>query len=186
MTVSYFKRFRMHFDLERSIPECDIPQDYRFLAWTDKLIGHHADAKYESFRNELDANVFPCLGELDGCRRLMRDISSREGFLPEATWLIARQPTRQSRLEYCGTVQGIKDANGIGSLQNVGVVPRHRGRGLGKALLSKALVGFQSHGLKLASLEVTSENREALELYSKFGFRIVRTVFKTIDVIYAS
>ena len=31
----------------------------------------HAEVKYKSFREELDSNVFPCLGDREGCRRLM-------------------------------------------------------------------------------------------------------------------
>ena len=45
-------------------------------------------AKYLSFHSEIDANVFPCLGEYDGCVRLMQEISRKDGFLPEATWLV--------------------------------------------------------------------------------------------------
>ena len=46
----------------------------------------HADVKYLSFRTEIDANVFPCLGDCDGCLRLMHEIRQKPGFLPEATW----------------------------------------------------------------------------------------------------
>ena len=186
MTVSYFKRYRMHFDLQQPIPQNELPEDYRILKWDERLLSHHAQAKYESFRNELDANVFPCLGDADGCRRLMRDISNRQGFIPEATWLIAFQPTNQRKPVYCGTVQGIRDAQGIGSIQNVGIVPEHRGKGLGKVLLSYALNGFRKRAITTASLEVTAENHDAFRLYWRFGFRTVRTVFKTVDVVYAS
>ena len=51
------------------------------------LLADHAEAKYQSFRDEIDADVFNCLGELDGCQRLMEEISLKDGFLPEATWL---------------------------------------------------------------------------------------------------
>ncbi len=186
MTVSYFKRYRMHFDLEQEVPDSSLPIDYRLLPWSEKLLGHHSQTKFESFRNELDANVFPCLGEADGCRRLMRDICGRQGFVPEATWLIAYQPANQRRADYCGTVQGIRDSQGIGLIQNVGITPAHRGLGLGRVLLSQALVGFQSRKLKVASLEVTAENRDAVRLYWRFGFRTTRTVFKTVDVVYAT
>ena len=88
MGVSYFKRFRMEFDLRgrRSVPVF-VPQGYRLLAWHPELLAGHAEAKYLSFRNEIDADVFDCLAELDGCQRLMHEISLKDGFLPEATWL---------------------------------------------------------------------------------------------------
>ena len=57
MSVSYFKRFRMEFDLRgcRSIP-INVPQGYRLLAWQPELLPDHAEAKYLSFRNEIDAS----------------------------------------------------------------------------------------------------------------------------------
>ena len=61
---------------------------YRFESWNPALLDAFAEAKYLSFRSEIDANVFPCLGELDGCRRLMREIVRKPGFLPETTWLL--------------------------------------------------------------------------------------------------
>lgn len=184
MTVSYFKRYRMHFDLSQAVPFVGLPSGFHILPWDDRLVNVHAKVKFESFRNELDANVFPCLGDADGCRRLMRDIVNREGFVPQATWLISYRENQKAKPVYCGTVQGIRDSQGIGSIQNVGITPEFRGRGLGKSLLSYSLQGFKSRGMKTASLEVTAENRDAFRLYWRFGFRTIRTVFKTVDVVY--
>ncbi len=185
MTVNYFKRFRMHFDLAHPIPSAGLPVGYHLLEWNERLLECHSQVKYKSFCEELDANVFPCLGDLDGCRRLMYDITRREGFLPSATWLIAYAGDHDSDLEYCGTIQAIRDAQGIGSIQNVGITPAHRGQGLGKVLLAKSLAGLKSQGISMASLEVTAVNQDAFRLYWQFGFRTVRTVFKTVDIAYA-
>ncbi|MFM8581583.1 MAG: hypothetical protein ACKOFW_08775, partial [Planctomycetaceae bacterium] len=46
--------------------------------------------KFESFRAELDSQIFPCLGELRGCLDLMSEIAQRATFVPGATWLITR------------------------------------------------------------------------------------------------
>ena len=105
-----------------------------------------AQAKYLSFRDELDAQVFPCLGEFDGCRRLMAEIARKPGFLPEATWLAVHLPGGWRRPEYCGTVQGVRDRHGLGAIQNLGVVPEHRRGGLGTSLLLRALAGFRRRG----------------------------------------
>jgi len=183
VTISYFKRFRMHYDLRGPIPQHELPDSYRAHAWSDGLLRIHAKVKFYSFRNELDANVFPCLGDADGCRRLMRDIVGRHGFVPQATWLISYRPKSHRKTVYCGTIQGIRDSQGVGSIQNVGIVPEHRGHGLGKVLLMLALTGFKSQGIKLANLEVTAENRDAFRLYHQFGFRTQRTVYKTVDAV---
>jgi ribosomal protein S18 acetylase RimI-like enzyme len=84
-------------------------------------------------------------------------------------------------LEWCGTIQGVVDAEGCGSIQNVGVVPSLRGLGLGSCLIEQALAGFQRLGLRRAFLEVTADNKPAVRLYHRLGFRTVRTIYKTVD-----
>ena len=175
----------MHFDLRQSLPNPpDIDVAYDFLAWDDSLVSSHAIAKFDSFRHELDANVFPCLGEKDGCEGLMREIASRRGFVPEATWLVVYSSNdKRIRQVNCGTVQGINDNGLIGSIQNLGVIPDHRSQGLARGLLVRALAGFRSIGMETASLEVTARNQDAIRLYQRFGFRIVRTVYKSIEIV---
>lgn len=181
MNLTFFKRFRMDIRLTgRHIPEPVLPQGYQFVPWSPSLLEPHAEAKYRSFRAEIDANVFPCLGEYAGCLRLMEEISKKQGFLPEATWLIVKGPLHDE--EWCGTIQGIRDPNGIGAVQNLGVTPGHRGLGLGANLLLKALRGFQAENLPRAFLEVTAQNTAAIRLYDEMGFRKARTVYKAVEV----
>jgi mycothiol synthase len=182
MVLTYFKRYRMEVDLVR-LPRPALPSGFRFLAWDRSLLSIHAETKFQSFRHEIDANVFPCLGELEGCQRLMQEISRKEGFLPQATWLVVRDTPHGGMLP-CGTVQGIRDRSGMGAIQNLGVVPEHRGEGLGTALLLKSLEGFRSVGLTRAFLEVTAQNEGAIRLYRRVGFRKARTVFKAVEVAY--
>ena len=85
----YFKRYRMEITLAgRDLVPRRAPEGYRFEPWNPALLEAFAEAKYQSFRSEIDANVFPCLGEMDGCVRLMREIVRKPGFLPETTWLL--------------------------------------------------------------------------------------------------
>ena len=70
---------------------------------------------------------------------------------------------------------------GLGTIQNLGVVPIFRGQGLGRALLGKALQGFKRCGANKASLEVTSDNITALGLYQSVGFHKARTVYKVSE-----
>ncbi len=180
METTYFKRFRMDADLTASRRAGSLRPGYRFVPWNEALVDVHARAKFRSFRDEIDAVVFPCLGDLDGCRRLMREIRNKPGFLPQATWLIAfgRSP---EDLQWCGTIQGVVDRAGCGLIQNIGIVPGHRGLGLGTCLIEQALLGFRQHGLRSASLEVTADNCRAVRLYQRLGFRRVRTVYKVVD-----
>ncbi|HUT13892.1 MAG TPA: GNAT family N-acetyltransferase [Thermoguttaceae bacterium] len=186
MNLTYFKRYRMEIDLPgRDFSPSAPPQGYRFIPWEGSLLDAYAEAKYRSFRDEIDANVFPCLGELAGCRRLMTEISEKPGFLPEATWLAEHLPNGAARPVYCGTVQGVRNRDGIGAIQNLGIAPGHRDFGLGTRLLFCSLKGFRQAGLKRVTLEVTAQNDGAIRLYRRLGFSLVKTVFKAVDGVYA-
>ncbi len=185
MGLTYFKRYRMEIDLRRFVPATrPLPTGYRMLPWSEDLLEAHADAKYRSFCTEVDANVFPCLGDRDGCLRLMTEITRRTNFIPGATWLIQAE-LPEGGWENCGTIQGVSDRGMFGAIQNLGVTPGHRNAGLGGRLLSEALEGFRRSGLDRAYLEVTANNVGALRLYERFGFQIVKTVYKAADVAYA-
>lgn len=184
MGVTYFKRYRMEYDLREGLfspPE--IPVSYTALTWDEELLDHHADAKYHSFRFEIDANVFPCLGNREGCRRLMTEISGRGNFLPRSTVLLLSRESSRT-VDYCGTIQAIRDNLGRGSIQNIGVTPNHRGRQLGTYLIYRACQGFLIEDIDIATLEVTAQNTRALRLYQRLGFRITRTVFKAVEVAF--
>jgi hypothetical protein len=190
MALTYFKRFRMETDLRgRDFSNIRLPERFRFVPWHPSMLEAHAETKYQSFRAELDSNVFPCLGEYAGCLRLMEEISGKAGFLPEATWLLAC-PSDQVPAEacngpaYCGTVQGVIDRNGMGAIQNLGIVPEYRHLGLGSALMLQALAGFQRAGLRRVFLEVTAQNSGAVRLYRRLGFSKARTVYKVADIAY--
>jgi ribosomal protein S18 acetylase RimI-like enzyme len=179
-SVSYFKRFRMEIDLQQALPPVpDLPAGYAWIAWEDWLLEQHAEVKYQCFIEEIDAVVFASLSNRDGCRRLMREIAGKPGFRPEATWLIACAES------YCATIQGLRERTGMGAIQNVGVTAAHRGRGLGSALLLKALHGFQSCGTHRAHLEVTAQNDVAVRLYRRLGFRCRKTLYKAVDALAA-
>ena len=182
MSLTYFKRYRMEIDLTKQIiPPTTMPDCYQLSPWHPDLVELHAEVKYQSFRFELDVNVFRCLGDREGCRRLMRDISRRSNFIPEATWLLEYSGESP---EPCGTIQGLVDASGVGAIQNLGVTAAHRNLGLGTQLLLAALRGFRERGLERAYLEVTAQNSAAVRLYDRLGFHRVKTVYKAVEVSY--
>ena len=182
MGTTYFRRFRMEFDVASvAVPEPVLPEGYRWVPWHKRVLERHAPTKFQSFHAEIDARVFPCLGEIPGCTRLMSEIARQRAFLPDATWLITFQPNDFLTAVDCGTIQGMAHSRVLGAVQNVGVVPEHRGFGLGKALVLKALQGFRDAGLKRVYLEVTAENQPAVELYRSLGFRLTRTMYKAVQ-----
>lgn len=175
MAITYYKRFRMELDLDGSIVPRALPDQFFWVPWDESLLPTHAEIKYQCFRDEIDAYVFPCLGDRFGCQRLMREIRRKPGFLPGATWLIA------SAEGYVATVQGVIDQGSYGAIQNLGVIPAYRGLGLGRNLIQRALDGFYKAGLRRAYLEVTAENNAAVQLYRSVGFRRAKTLYKAVS-----
>ena len=185
MGVNYFKRYRMEIDLRgRRFSPSPAPPGYRLLAWHPSLLAEHAEAKYFSFRHEIDAELFTCLGDEIGCQKLMEEISDKEGFLPEATWLAAYVGGGPNRIEYCGTIQGIRVSNRLAGIQNIGITPPHRQRGVGAALITASLTGFQQIGLPRVYLEVTAQNEPAIRLYQRLGFQRTKTLYKAVELAY--
>jgi ribosomal protein S18 acetylase RimI-like enzyme len=173
--ISYFKRFRMELDLAAGMERPCLPPGYTLLPWDNSLLESHAATLFECFHDEIDAVVFPSLGSRAGCSYLMTEICRKPGFTPGATWLATHDGV------FCATVQGVRERNGMGAIQNLGVTAGHRGRRLGTALLLLALHGFLRAGLGRAFLEVTAQNDGAVRLYRRLGFRRRKTLYKAVE-----
>lgn len=182
MALKYFRRFRMEFDFEQiELPAPVLPPGYGFVAWDPDHLDRHALVKFHSFRAQIDSRVFRCLGEYDGCYRLMREISGQRTFLPAATWLISGPDDQFGQTVDVATIQGLAPSGFVGAVQNVGVVPEHRGLGLGRAVVLRSLAGFRDSGMRRVYLEVTAENAPAVHLYHSLGFRLTRTMYKAAE-----
>jgi GNAT superfamily N-acetyltransferase len=171
--ISYFKRYKMEVDLA-GLPPPAWPAGFRPLAWRSDLLEVHANVLCQCFHGEVDAIVFPSLGNHNGCVGLMTEIARRRAFIPEATWLLVGPDGP------CGTVQALRERGVVGAIQNVGILPAWRGRRLGEALLLQALQGMYQSGLGRAVLEVTAHNEMATRLYRRLGFRRSRVVYKAV------
>jgi ribosomal protein S18 acetylase RimI-like enzyme len=65
------------------------------------------------------------------------------------------------------------DAGWVGG---IGTVPQYRRRGLGEQALTAGLTALRERGATIAWLEVIDENHQALRLYEKLGFEVVRNL----------
>ena len=165
----------MELDLRLSRPPAELPRGFHWLPWDIGLLELHAQVS-SAASGETDAEVFPSLGHLCGCRDLMIAIVGRPGFCPGATWLVAGA-------DGCvATVQGLLDANRFGGIQNLGVIAEYRGLGIGRAILLKALSGFAAVGVRRAFLEVTAKNESAVRMYRQIGFRAYKTIYREVEI----
>ncbi len=81
--------------------------------------------------------------------------------------------------EVLGTIKWDPIENGRTSI-DVCVAPAHRKKGLGTALLAKALQRLESEHAKEIELGADGNNLPAIKLYRKFGFTVAKTHFYLI------
>lgn len=179
LEIRYVKRLEMRFDYDGAeLPEPTLPSGYFWAPWSATQTATHARLIYTAFHRDLDARVFPTFRSYDACERLMRAVASKKDFVPKATWLIGRRAGPSDQIDYCATIQGMTKGDGAcGGILNVAVIPGARRRGLGRALVLKALAGFRDVGCVRASLEATAENVGAVRLYASLGFVVSRVSY---------
>jgi ribosomal protein S18 acetylase RimI-like enzyme len=173
----FIKRNQLVFDFSKTVlvpPQ--LPPGFWFVEWSGSLVEPHADILHRSFRHDRDGAVFTSFQQYNNCLCLIETLAASPHFLPEATLLIAYGDPR-SLFEYVANIQGLKLSDEIGAIQNVAVLPEYRRRGIGQTLVRGALQGFQHAGVKRVTLEATSDNSPAVNLYNRIGF----TTFRVYD-----
>lgn len=94
-------------------------------------------------------------------------------------WVAGRQRTRELRtwlLRQEGKIIGFLNLylrSAGGEVSTIGVLPAARRQGLGRALLSQALVYLEEKGVQQCQLSVATHNRRALGLYEDLGFQVI-------------
>lgn len=71
---------------------------------------------------------------------------------------------------------GFKGLIRKGHIVSVAVLPPYRRKGIGEALIAKAMDGMRFYNAKQCFLEVRITNTEAINLYKKLGFDVTRTI----------
>ena len=175
------QRNQMVFDFAKTVlaPLPQLPAGFWFIPWSESLIEPHADVLHRSFRYDSDGAVFTTFQQFHHCRRLIEMLADMPMFLPETTLLTAYGDP-DGMFEYVATIQGLKLAEDVGAIQNVAVLPEYRRRGIGQTLVLAALQAFQSAGVGRVTLEVTSDNVSAVNLYHRIGFTTFRVYSREV------
>lgn len=176
----FVNRSQMVFDFTTtSLAPPQLPTGFWFAQWSNTLIEPHADVLHRSFRYDSDGAVFTTFRQYKHCRRLIETLADSPLFLSEATLLIGYGDP-DDFFEYVANIQGLKLSDDVGAIQNVAVLPEYRRQGLGKALVQGALQGFQCAGVKRVTLEATTDNVSAVNLYQRLGFTTFRVYHREI------
>jgi len=69
-----------------------------------------------------------------------------------------------------------------GFIDDIFILPAHRGRGLGRAALDLAITSARSHGIRVLLLEVEARNDRAYHLYTAIGFTDTKRRLLRLDL----
>jgi len=105
-------------------------------------------------------------GSFDGRRKALINKAAR-GILVT----IAIAPDQQD-IGYCVSTIA---SDATGEVDSLYVVPSHRSRGIGHALMSAAMDWFQKHSIQSIHIDVIAGNDDAQRFYARYGF-LPRTV----------
>ena len=144
--------------------ETPLPPD---LAWVNYGLLRHrlfAETIVRTYEGSLD-----CLG-LTGLRTMDETLATHKKtgvFLPR-WWHVAMREGRPAGVVLLNHLEG------RGEIAYLGVVPEARGRGIGRALVERAIQDATEMGLPLVGLAVDTSNAPAVRLYAAAGFREIR------------
>jgi len=80
------------------------------------------------------------------------------------------------RIEAGLSIIGLQGLIKKGHIVSVAVLPQNRRKGIGEALVKKAMKQMLLYKAKQCFLEVRVSNRPAVDLYKKLGFQVARTI----------
>ncbi|MGH9477449.1 MAG: GNAT family N-acetyltransferase [Terriglobales bacterium] len=144
-------------------------QDVRLEPWGSASYEEAARLIQIAYERHVDSRINDQYRSFAGAMRFMHNIAHYPGcgiFDASASFL-ARSRDR-------GTLEGMiltsRVKPDVAHITQICVRPERQRRGLGQALLTRALASLRHQHLRAASLTVTSENIAALALYRRFGF----------------
>ena len=138
---------------------------------------HHQEAAAhliaDAYRGHLDSGINDQYRSVGGARRFLYNIVQYPGcgsfFRPAS---LAAFDLDTGGL--CGLSLTSLVAHEVGHITQICVAPHVRGTGLGYGMLRQSLQSLRDSGCRIASLTVTSANREAVKLYRDVGFETRR------------
>jgi GNAT superfamily N-acetyltransferase len=160
-------RQKMGLELARAPGRYPPPLGYELAPWHLRYREAAAEVMWRANQGQPDAQIYPPLQTLEGCRDLVAKIATgRWGpFLPEASAVA---------LDATGVLVGLlfaqRIAPGTAYVLEVAVLPDCQGRGLGKALVTHCVAQCQALGYPRLRLAVSRRNTAALSLYRAAGF----------------
>jgi ribosomal protein S18 acetylase RimI-like enzyme len=146
----------------------------RIDRWNDRYFEPCAKLIYLSYADHVDGEINDQYRSVSGALRFLKNIILLPGcgqFVPGGSFVL-RQPGSD---ELVAAVLTSEVSPGVGHTTQICVLPGFQGHGLGRMLMNKASEALRAMRFKELTLTVTSENRTAVQLYDRLGFRTIKS-----------
>jgi len=173
--LSIHERNFMLLDLDAVPLPVERPVRYRIHTerWSDSQQESAAQLIAASYAGHIDSQINDQYRSVPGARRFLYNIVQYPGcgtFFRPASYVAYDL----DHAWLCGLSLASIVGPESGHITQICVAPQVRGTGIGYELLRRSLGTLKDHGCRRVSLTVTARNREAVELYQRTGFRILR------------
>jgi ribosomal protein S18 acetylase RimI-like enzyme len=146
----------------------------RLDRWNDRYFEPCAKLIYLAYANHVDGEINDQYRSHSGALKFLKNIILLPGcgqFVPAASFVL-RQPGTD---ELVAAVLTSEVFPGVGHTTQICVLPGFQGSGLGRMLMHTSAEALRSLKFRELTLTVTSENRTAVELYERLGFRTIKS-----------
>ncbi|HZQ90587.1 MAG TPA: N-acetyltransferase [Terriglobales bacterium] len=149
------------------------PAEFEIRKWSEQDFQAAATLITSAYRGHVDSDINDQYRTVSGSLRFLNNIVRFPGcgtFDPDASFVAIHKPTRtQAGLILCSRVK-----SDVGHVTQVCVLPEHRGRKIGEALIGATCAALRRRTFAALSLTVTQANTRAVELYNRIGFDVKR------------
>jgi len=162
----------MRYRLNRPLPPQQIPPGLRLSAWSPE----RAAGFYQVYRDAFSTRTQDLLAAADW-RQQFADPADPE-FQPSLSLLVSAL-FESGPIPIAYTVCHTQ-SDPVGAplaqvwVTQIGVATAWRCRGVGSGLLAETLRRFKEHGYRQALLSVNVDNSQAIRLYERLGFKLVK------------
>jgi len=150
-----------------------LPEGIELRKWSEHDFQGAAAVITAAYRGHIDSDINDQYRTISGSLRFLNNIVRFPGcgvFDSDASFCAIHRPTQATvGLILCSRVK-----SDVGHVTQVCLVPEHRGRGIGEALIGASYTNLRKRSFGALSLTVTEANRGAVDLYKRIGFETKR------------
>jgi ribosomal protein S18 acetylase RimI-like enzyme len=150
------------------------PAGMRLSRWNDRYFESCAKLIFLAYADHVDGEINDQYRSRTGALRFLKNIILLPGcgnFVPGASFVL-HQPGSD---DLVGAVLTSEVCPGVGHTTQICVQPGYQGHGIGRTLMLTSAEALRSMKFRELTLTVTSDNRTAVQLYNRLGFRTIKS-----------